>query len=238
MASGARCSVAEVPLVYPAFLLVYGNAAALLAGAALPHGLPGVALGLALIAVVVVIARRDGLTPADLGLRRERLARGALTGLAVGLATAAGALLVLRFPPLLDGPVTYAPLAGIAPLDLLIGIAVLMPLATIIPEELAFRGLLLSQLLRRVRLRAAIVLSALVFSAWHVVIVLATLAATNLGAEPLFALLGLAGAFAAVFAGGVLFAILRIWTGSLAAPLAAHWGFNAALLVGLGAFAG
>ncbi|MGH2450138.1 MAG: CPBP family glutamic-type intramembrane protease, partial [Candidatus Limnocylindria bacterium] len=79
----------------------------------------------------------------------------------------------------------------------------------------------------------AILASAALFAAWHAVIVLATIGRTNLQGDALFSGIGIVGAFLAVFAGGVAFALLRWWTGSLAAPVAAHWGFNVAILVGL-----
>jgi membrane protease YdiL (CAAX protease family) len=220
-----------------ALLVAYGNTAAYVAGSALPHGSTGIAFGVALVAVVLVVARLERLTLADLGLRRVRLAFDAGVGGAVALFGVSGAIFVLRSPPLLGGPVTYAPLAALDQADLLVRVAVTMPLDTAIPEELAFRGLLLAMLIRRYSTAAAVALSALAFAAWHVVIVVATVAETDLVGDPFFSALGLAGALLAVFAGGVVFAALRVLTGSLAAPIAAHWGFNAALLVGLRAFA-
>src|SRR5712691_9182061 len=71
------------------------------------------------------------------------------------------------------------------------------------------------------------------FTLWHGVIVTRTVALTNLQADPLLVIVGLAGAFAAVFVGGILFAALRLVTGQLAGSIVAHWAFNAALLVGL-----
>jgi membrane protease YdiL (CAAX protease family) len=65
------------------------------------------------------------------------------------------------------------------------------------------------------------------------VIVGRTLGLTNLVEQPLFTALGFAGALIAVFIGGVLFGWLRVKTGHLAGSLAAHWGFNTGLLVGL-----
>lgn len=62
-------------------------------------------------------------------------------------------------------------------------------------------------------------------------IVIPTLGQTNLREE--LAPLAVSSALAAVFAGGVLFAILRLRTAHLAAPIAAHITFNAVLLVGL-----
>ena len=60
-----------------------------------------------------------------------------------------------------------------------------------------------------------------------------TVASTNLQTEPLLASLGVLGAFLAIGVGGVLFAWLRLTSGHLAASIAAHWAFNAALLLGL-----
>jgi len=40
-------------------------------------------------------------------------------------------------------------------------------------------------------------------------------------------------AFAGVFAGGVIFALLRLRTGNLAAAVLAHWLFDAGLITGL-----
>ena len=70
--------------------------------------------------------------------------------------------------------------------------------------------------------------------AWHLVIVLATLRVTSVAVHPLTAALGIIVAFAAVGTGGLLFAVLRARTGRLAAPIAAHAAFNAAILLGLG----
>lgn len=63
-------------------------------------------------------------------------------------------------------------------------------------------------------------------------IVTRTVALTNLQADPLLVIVGLAGAFAAVFVGGILFAALRLATGHVAGSIVAHWVFDAALLVG------
>ena len=50
--------------------------------------------------------------------------------------------------------------------------------------------------------------------------------------SPLFPL-AIVAALAVVFAGGLLFAALRLRTGTLASTIALHWAFNAAVLVGL-----
>lgn len=215
-------------------LLLYGNGAALVFAGDLPGGgWLAAALGIGLTGAVLLWARRTGLTPGELGLVPRRALRAALLGAAVGVPAALAGLVILRDPPLVGGPVSYAPAAGIEPLALAAHALFFLPLAVIVPEEVAFRGALLAALRRHVTLARAALASAVLFAAWHAVIVLATIERSSLQGDALYAGIGIAGAFAAVFAGGVAFAALRWWTGSLAAPIAAHWGFNVALLVGL-----
>jgi membrane protease YdiL (CAAX protease family) len=219
------------------FLVGYGNAKSLREPSAVPaEPWLGLAQAGALV-LLVAAATRAGprLSLAELGLLRAGSARAAALGLLFGVATAVPALVVLRFPPLLGEPVRYAPLADLDPAALLLRALVLMPLDTAIPEELAFRGLLFGWLRRGGRVLRAVFVSATAYAAWHLVIVSATLVETNVLADPRTAVLGTLGAFGAVFAGGVAFALLRAWTGRLAAPLAAHATFNAAILLGLGA---
>ena len=214
-------------------LVVWGNAAAYLAGTAISVGWTGPLIGTALVVISLAWARGQGLTLDELGLGTSGLGRGAVVGLAFALVSVAGALLVLRYPPLLGEAVSYTPLAAADAAGLALRVAVTMPLDTIAPEEVAFRAVLLGALLRRYGATGAVVLSALAFAAWHAVIVSTTVAQTNLTVAGLFTVLGMAGAFLAVFAGGIAFAALRVRTRSLAAPLLAHWAFNGALLSGL-----
>ena len=173
------------------------------------------------------------LSPAELGLSGPRVLKSGGIGLLVAIGSALPALLFLRFPPLVGGSVEYSPLADMSPLALLLRIALWMPLDTVVPEELAFRGVLLAELLRRTSPLRATLLSAAVFVVWHAVVVTRTLSLTNLRDRPLLLSMGLVLAFAAVFFGGVLFAALRIRTGHMAASVLAHWGFNSLVLLGL-----
>ena len=149
------------------------------------------------------------------------------------LAATLPALLVLPFPLIMEHPVTYSPLDSLSFQALLWRGCLWMPLDTALPEEFAFRGVLLAVLRRRWAPPWATVLSAVPFTLWHGVIVTRTVLLTNLEGEPLLVIVGLAGAYAAVFFGGILFAALRLATGHLAGSIVAHWAFNAALLVGL-----
>lgn len=219
-----------------AFLIAYGNSKSLIEPSAVPQS-PwlGLAFGAGLTVAVIVLTRAGPrLTAQELGLVRQGSARAAAVGLLVGLGASLPAIVVLRFPPLLEAPVRYAPLADVPLEALLLRALVVMPLDTAIPEELAFRGALLAWLRRGHGVARCAIASSLVFAAWHVVIVAATLQRTNVLVDPLTSALGMLAAFVALIAGGVAFAVLRTWTGRLAAPIAAHAAFNAAILLGLG----
>jgi membrane protease YdiL (CAAX protease family) len=191
-------------------------------------------MGVLIVATTLFWAFRVAhLTRAELGLSGPELMRSAGIGLLVALIAGFAALLFLRFPPLVTGPVVYTPLADMTPGSLFWRVGVWMPLDTVLPEELAFRGLLLAELRRYTSPARASLLCAGVFTAWHLLVVSRTLALTNLGGEPFLLILGLVGAFVAIFAGGLLFAALRIRTRHLAAAVVAHWGFNTLLLIGL-----
>lgn len=216
-----------------AFLVVAGNAASFFDASGLPGaGLARLALGLAVGAAVLAWSRVTGLSRDELGLRRSGALAGAVSGVALAFLAAGAGLLLLRTPPLLSGPITYQPVLDVAPDALLLHLALFLPLGVALPEELAFRGALLAGLAKRMRLASAIVLSSLAFALWHAAIVVPTVGATNLR-EPLFVTLAFGGAAVVLFAGGVALALLRLRAGTLAAPFAAHWAFNAAMLVGL-----
>ncbi|CAN5163564.1 hypothetical protein BH18CHL2_BH18CHL2_02110 [soil metagenome] len=221
-------------VLFAALLVAYGNGTSLLFRGDLPGGhWIGLALGSLLLAGSLVWARAVGLRRAELGLCRRRLVTSALVGALLAAVAAAAALVVLRFPPLLGESVTYAPARAVEPGPLATHLLVFLPLSVVIPEEIAFRGALLGALLRRIETLRAVTLSACVFALWHVVITITTIELTNLNADRLFAALGAAGALVAVLVGGAAFALLRLRTGNLAASVAAHRGFNAAILVGL-----
>jgi len=222
--------------VFPAFVVVWGNVASLLFAptAALPGGSPEyAAAGLALVLISLAVARALGLDAKVLGLRGGHL-RGAASGAALGAAVALAGVAALRLvAPLLVGqPVGYAPLASVDAAALARHVALLLPLGVVIPEEIAFRGVLVGALSRSVDRRATIAIAAVTFALWHAWIVVATIGETTLAAT-VWTVVGIVGALAVVGIGGAIFAWLRLRTGTLATTIAAHWAFNIVVLVGL-----
>jgi membrane protease YdiL (CAAX protease family) len=223
--------------LFAVLLVLWGNLLQRLVGptAVLPGGSwQFVAAGAALVAVSLLAARLLALDARDLGLRRERALRGLVIGAVAGAALASIAVAVLRLAPALIGMrVVYGPLLTVSDDQLARHIALFLPLGAVIPEEVAFRGTLLAGLVRGMGIRAGVAASALTFAAWHLVVALMTVYDTSLGQVAWLWVVTSVGALVVLFVGGFIMAALRLVTGSLATTIAAHWVFNAVILVGL-----
>jgi uncharacterized protein len=194
------------------------------------RAVPGahVAVGLGLVACLVAVARAQGLTMADLGLAQSSWPTGLRWGAtAAALVGTAYALAYLAWPvqeALPDGE------GGLGPTALLT-VLVVIPLGTVLPEELAFRGLLLALLGRRYGLLAASLLSSGLFGLWHVLPSLgggtanATMASL-VGADATGTLVRVVITVVFTSLAGVVLCWLRLRSDSLLAPVLAHWAVN------------
>jgi len=187
-----------------------------------------VAVGLGLVACLVVIARAEGLTAADLGVNRSTWGSGLRWGLAAAAVVGAAYALATLVAPVRDALPDGQ--GGLGP-GALWAVLVVVPLGTVLPEELAFRGLLLPLLARRHGLRAATLVSSALFGLWHV---LASLGGGTANAAIADVVGGdAAGTVVRVVAtvlftslAGVVLCWLRLRSRSLVAPLLAHWTVN------------
>jgi membrane protease YdiL (CAAX protease family) len=187
-----------------------------------------VAVGLGLVACLVAIARGQGLTTADLGLARSSLPAGLRWGAAA--AALVGTAYALAY---VTGPVREALPDGEGGLGraVLWTVLVVIPLGTVLPEELAFRGLLLALLGRRYGVLAGALLSSGLFGLWHVVPSLgggtanATMASV-VGADAAGTVVRVVVTVVFTSLAGVGFCWLRLRSGSLLAAVLAHWTVN------------
>lgn len=189
---------------------------------------PAAAVGL------VILVRSRGLGWAELGLSHQHWKSGLVYALAaVALVVAVisvGVLLPITRPMFMNHH--YATISGAV-----IASMVMIPLQTVIPEELAFRGVLHGALNRAWGFRGVAVAGSVLFGLWHIATSLG-LTNSNVGFTRLFGggIIGLvAGVMLAVLATGVagfVFSWLRRRSGSLIAPIALHWSLN-----GMGALA-
>ena len=184
-----------------------------------------VAANLAAAAVLLAAARGLGLSWRELGLAREHLAAGARWGGAALALVAAGYLLLLAVPatrPLLAD----ARVAGLDAGAVAYRALVRIPLGTVLWEEVAFRGVLLAALARVLPLRSAVAASAAAFGVWHARPTAQALAVNGLVDGILDTALGVLLGCAFTAAAGVLFAWLRLRSGSLVAPALFHVATN------------
>ncbi|PAZ15227.1 CPBP family intramembrane metalloprotease [Streptomyces sp. SA15] len=175
-------------------------------------------------AALLLIARWDGLSRADLGLDAASLRRGLRWA-----SVLVGAVLVV-FLVGLALPATREAFqderaAGLTMGQLLWRLVIRVPFGTVLLEEIAFRGVLWAMVRRRRGAAWATAVSSLLFGLWHVLpsrgLPRANAAAAVLGTGP-----AVAAAVVATTAAGVALCELRRRSGSLVAPAALHWALN------------
>jgi membrane protease YdiL (CAAX protease family) len=190
----------------------------------------GLILGPVAAVLLVALARRRGLTWSDLGLSRRSWLRGAVFAVvAVGVVAAVYAV------------AAAVPLTRMAFVDVryelpapkaLFTAFVVIPVGTVLVEEIAFRGVLLGLVTRHRGHRWGFALSSVAFGAWHILPSLGlnqANAAMHAVAGP-----GTGGQIGSVLAAvvfttvaGLLLAELRRRSGSILAAAGLHWAVNA-----------
>jgi membrane protease YdiL (CAAX protease family) len=176
-------------------------------------------------ATLLAFGRACGLSWERLGLGRDHLAAGCRWGLGaagvVAAVYAGGVLLPLTRPAFQDARY-HLPLPGVLRTAFLV-----IPVGTVLAEEVAFRGVLWGLLGRHLRTVQVLAATSLLFGLWHVLPAL-HLAAANPGVAD-----ATGGGVAAVLAtvvvtalGGLAFGELRRRSGSVLAPMGAHWATN------------
>ena len=179
---------------------------------------------------LLAFARWQGLTWHQLGLARHTHARGIRWGLGVigvvALVYLAGILLPSTRTAFLDARY-HLPPAGA-----LLTAFVMIPVGTILLEEVAFRSVLWGFLSRHARMWQVLVGSSVLFGFWHVFPAMASAtgneaigsAVAGLGPFAEVAVVGGTVLFTAL--GGVLAGELRRRSGSLFASVGMHWATN------------
>ncbi len=191
-------------------------------------GTPYVVAAVATTGGLAAIAWRQNLTAADLGLGRATW----LTGILWSIVWSSSSVLRSGSRGVFRGSSTSSPTAGSWTFPVPSRRAEscwTSRLGTVLVEEFAFRGVLLALVLAETNEVWAVVVTSLLFGLWHVSSALElheSHTATTGGSWTTVL-------SAVIFTGlsGVVFAILRLWTGSLFPPAALHWAANGSSVV-------
>jgi uncharacterized protein len=183
-------------------------------------------VGPAEAAALLALARVSGLSWVELGLGRPHLRHGsrwAVGAVAVVVPVyALGVLLPTTRQAFLDS--RY----DLSPADALFSALVVIPLGTVLPEEIAFRSVLWGVLARHLGQWWVLGTTSVLFGLWHVV-PLGHIGASNeaVAASGASQAAVLAGTVALTSVGGLVFGELRRRSGSVVASAGAHWATNA-----------
>jgi membrane protease YdiL (CAAX protease family) len=221
-----------VALAVSAAVLAYGNGVAAVSDETRDRFL--LYTNAAMVAAMVGVFLAMRVSASELGLAWRGLGRDAALGLGIGLGLATVPVLFILLAPFVTGEaVRSEAVEGVSAGELALRAGVLLPLQTALPEEVLHRGVVFAAWMRAGGIRAAVVMSALVFALWHVVISLGSVQEAEVVSQQALVLLGYGLALAALFVGGAAFALLRWRTGSVAAPAFVHWSVVAAMYVAL-----
>ncbi|MGV8964701.1 MAG: CPBP family intramembrane glutamic endopeptidase [Cellulomonas sp.] len=190
----------------------------------------GLWLGPVAAGALLVFARLSGLSWSQLGLHRDRLRSGMRWGLgAIALVAGvylAGVVMPLTRSAFLDGRYHF----GVP--GALMSAFVIIPLSTILLEEIAFRSVLWGMLARHAATWRVLLISSALFGLWHILPSLhissanAGVADAVRGAGSIGRVLVIAGIVAFTALGGVVAGELRRRSGSVLASAGMHWATN------------
>jgi membrane protease YdiL (CAAX protease family) len=173
------------------------------------------------LALVVAWARVERLTPYELGLSGRALLRSVVWGVLVGVTASIPVRVFFAFPLVSRDAITQPEFLGLSVKRLLWLLTAQFFISTAVFEEVAFRGVLHAKLVKLIGVKPALFVGSGVFAAWHCVITWYNLTRSNLPRGlfwPLYV-----GAMLVLGTAGMMFGLLRLKTGHLAAGIFAHW---------------
>lgn len=200
-----------------------------LAGRRSIDGLPQHIASIGLVAAMLLVAMWAGVSTTDLGVAPRDLRSGAMWGLAVG-AAAAAVIVVTSLVPLAEGFFRDDRHADLPTGELLAEMLVRVPIATVLFEELIFRGVLLGLLMMVLGRLAAVATSSALFGLWHL-LGASDFADSNDGFGSSSAMVVVAVTVLVTGLAGAGLGWLRLRSRSVLAPTLVHTAINSTALL-------
>ncbi|MGB4758723.1 MAG: type II CAAX endopeptidase family protein [Candidatus Saccharimonadales bacterium] len=187
------------------------------------HGWVRLGVGLLAYGLLFGLIYLAGLSLRELGLARANMRKGMVLGLRVAAVIIAGLLIAFLVSPDIFQDDRYRQGIWIAVCMAL----VIIPLQTVLFEELLFRGLLWGYINKQYGSRWATHGSSAVFGLWHIAPSLGmNAAAISVGALSVGRALLVGIIVVVTYSAGLFLCELRRRSGSLLAPIIVHWSIN------------
>jgi membrane protease YdiL (CAAX protease family) len=189
-----------------------------------------VPFNLSLLAIALLIARSSHTSWVSMGMRRDRLARGARIGLILGAAVVLAIGFAALVPTAREAFRDDRIVEGSIALSMYHALF-RVPLGTAVYEEVLFRGIIFGLLARRTSPLAAAMWSSLVFGIWHVLPALDAIEVNPIGDAIGGTWVPVIGAVLSTFIVGLCFVWIRLYAGSILAPILVHIAANSTAIM-------
>ena len=189
-----------------------------------------VPFNIALLVIVLLLARGAGATWTALGMRTDRLARGTVVGLVLGGAVVIVIVGAALLPAARDGFRDVRIIEGSTWLTMYHALF-RVPLGTALYEEVLFRGVVFGLLARRWSALSAAVWSSLLFGLWHILPALDAIETNPIGDAIGNPWVSIPAAVLSTFAVGMAFVWMRLAASSIVAPIIVHIAANSTALI-------
>ncbi len=184
-----------------------------------------VPFNLGILLVALLVARHEGTTWTELGMRRDTMGRGLAVGGAVALVVVAaivGAALVPWTRGAFEDERIVEGSIGLSLYHALVRI----PIGTALYEEVLFRGVVFGMLSRRFSVLVAATWSSVLFGVWHVLPALDAIETNPVGEAIGGAVAPVVAAMVSTAVVGMGFVWLRLYARSIVAPIVVHVAAN------------
>jgi membrane protease YdiL (CAAX protease family) len=181
-------------------------------------------------ALLILLGLLDGLSAEGLGLGRGTVLRGLVWAAVIVLVVGIGYAIAARLHRIRGAFADRRAMGASGP-AMAQRVFIAIPFGTVLLEESAFRGVLFGMLSSRHGSFWAVCGTSVLFGMWHVLPARAMqtsheAVATALGRDRRGQVLAVLATVLFTTAGGVVFAVLRLWSGSLLPPIGLHWALN------------